>query len=157
MSANKKTLIIGIGNMLMKDEGIGIHAIHLLIDKNLDETADIEIVDGGTLGIGLLEYMKDKSKIIIIDAIDLKEAPGSIFRFNFNDINGYFQHPKFSMHQIDILDTINILHTLYNHFPEIIVIGMQPFDVSLGMQLSEQAQNRLNELLNLVIKEIHHS
>lgn len=151
---NKKILIIGIGNVLMKDEGIGIHAIHKLVEKNFILSPEIEIIDGGTMGLGILEYMKDKNMIIIIDAVDFKQAPGTIYKFNFNSIKNYKKHPEYSMHQIDILDTINILHTLYNHFPDIIVIGMQPFDISFGLQLSEVAQNKLDELLELVIHEL---
>jgi hydrogenase maturation protease len=150
----KSTLVIGIGNILMKDEGIGIHVINTLINKDLHHNQDIEIIDGGTAGLGMLEYMKDKQKVIIIDAIDFKQPPGSLYRFNYSENDSYKKADKYSVHQIDVIDTIHILHTVYNHYPEIVIMGMQPFEIELEMNLSENAQEKLKELTDLVMKEI---
>jgi len=149
-----KTLVIGIGNILMKDEGIGIHVINSLISNEAHKKYNVEIIDGGTTGLGILEYMRDKGKVIIIDAIDLGSPPGTLFRFGYADTPGYKQATKYSIHQVDIIDTIDILHNVYHHYPEIIIIGMQPYEIEIEMQLSENARPKLSELVNLVIKEL---
>jgi hydrogenase maturation protease len=154
MGNKSSSLVIGIGNILMKDEGIGIHVINLLIDQGFQEIPGLEIIDGGTAGLGMLEYMKDKQKVIIVDAVDFKQPPGTLYRFNYNDNESYKKAAKYSVHQIDVIDTIDILHNVYQHFPEIIIIGMQPCEIELDMQLSENAQLKLNELTGLVIKEL---
>jgi hydrogenase maturation protease len=152
-----RVVVIGIGNILMKDEGIGIYVINELINNGFHEKYDIEIIDGGITGLGMLEYMKDKEKVIIIDAIDFNSPPGTLFRFNYADNPAYKQATKYSIHQIDAIDSIDLLHNVYCHYPEIIIMGMQPYEIEIDMQLSDHANSKLSDLTALVVKELENA
>ena len=129
----------------MGDDGLGIHVINLLKKEKLPDY--VELVDGGTKGLNLINYFEGKDIAIIVDAIDLEKEPGDVIVLKDEEIRKYF-HVKYSVHEIgiiDLLDTATLLEILPEH---VILIGMQPHNIELTTDLSESIKKGLPNLIN---------
>jgi len=126
-----KTLILGIGNTLLADEGAGIHAIHYL-EKNT-HSDDIELLDGGTLSFTLAGPIEEADQLIVIDAAELDSAPGTVKAFIGDDMDIYLgSHNKRSVHEVGLIDLMTIAR-LTEHLPvNRALIGIQPESVDWG-------------------------
>jgi hydrogenase maturation protease len=145
-------LVLGIGNVLLKDEGIGAHVAQRLPSLSLPE--NVEVIDGGTMGLELLYLMENRDKVILIDAIQTTEPPGTIFRFQAREIPGIIKENKLSFHQLGIYDTFKVSQYLGRQLPEIIVIAVQPKDISMGTELSPEIEAKIPEIFNRILEEI---
>lgn len=145
-------LILGVGNILLTDEGAGVHAIQELQRRSLPE--NVEIIDGGTMGLELMWLMENRQKIILIDAVQTHEPPGTIFRFTPNDIGKISGGRQVSFHQLGFLDTLKVARYLGKEPPEIIIVGIQPKSIEMGMELTPEIKARLPQLLECVMKEV---
>jgi hydrogenase maturation protease len=147
-----KTLVLGVGNLLLSDDGVGIHAIRRLLEQDcLPE--DVQVVDGGTAGLYLLCYLEDVDRLVIIDCIDAKQAPGAILRMAGEDIPTYLSM-KVSPHEITLPDLLASAR-LRDLVPrEVVVWGMQPASLDVGVELSPQLAARLDTLVECVVNEV---
>lgn len=150
MEAQKKVLILGVGNLLLKDEGVGVHVVKRLKDANLP--SDVEVLDGGTLGLDLLFYMEGRKKVIVIDAVKGGKTPGTLYRFTDSDL-GAMPKISFSAHEIDLVDVLKVAHFL-GHKPEMVFIGIEPKDISEGLEISPEIEERIPKIIDLVMREI---
>ncbi|MEK6591378.1 MAG: HyaD/HybD family hydrogenase maturation endopeptidase [Nitrospinota bacterium] len=147
-----KILILGIGNILLRDEGVGVRVIERL-QRDYRFHPNIEIFNGGTAGLGILNLLEGVDYLIIVDAIDGKNQPGSLYRFKFEDIP-VNQTKKFSPHQIGILETLTLKKTL-DKIPDTTIIAIQPKDCNnFGMELTPEIENKIPDIINLVMKEL---
>ena len=147
----KPVLVLGIGNILLKDEGVGVRVADKM--KAMTLPPDVEVMDGGTMGLNLMYYIEERKKVVVIDAVRAGEPPGIMYRFTDNDIadkKGLLR----SAHGFDFLDVINISKFLGNKPPEIVFIGIEPEDISDGLELSPVIEKRIPALIELVMKEI---
>lgn len=145
--------ILGIGNTLYQDEGLGIHALPL-VEKYLAQVENIEIVDGTTDGMRLLAPVEDTDYLIVIDAINAGKPGGTIIILEGDDIPAYFGI-KMSIHQLGFQEVL-MASKIRDRYPKhIVMIGMQPTSLELGVELSETNQNKLEELVALVVKQVH--
>ena len=146
-----KRLILGVGNLLLMDEGIGVHAVEQLLESKalLDE---VEIVDGGTAGLNLLSYLEGVDKLVIIDAVETGGPPGTIVRIAGDKVPAYMAL-KISPHEITLPDFLAAakLRDLYPN--EVIVWGMQPKSFEVGVDLSPEVESQMAILLENVIRE----
>jgi len=148
----KKVLILGIGNYLMGDDGVGVHVINLLKKEKLPEY--VEVVDGGTNGLNLLNFIEGKDIVIIIDSIDLKKTPGEIIILKNEEIKKYFRL-KCSVHDIGLVDLLDTA-TLLNILPKsIILVGVQPDKISLQTELSETVRKSVPKIIDNIKKIIN--
>ena len=145
-----KVLIIGIGNPLMSDEGIGIRIIEELGKKH-NLPPHVSLLDGGTAGYALIDYMKGYEKVIIIDAVRGGKRPGSIYRLTSKEI---IQQPqlKLSGHQIDFSEVIHLAEKL-GELPEMVLIGVEPLKIDYGMELSREVKKVTASVIQSVLKE----
>jgi hydrogenase maturation protease len=146
-----KDLVLGVGNLLLSDEGIGIHAVRLLEEmKALPES--VEIVDGGTAGLNLLTYLEGVDRLVIIDAVQTGEPAGSMMRIAGDKVPAYMAL-KVSPHEITLPDFLAAakLRDLYPR--EVIIWGMQPECLDVGLDLSPPVAVCLQDLVNCVIAE----
>ena len=97
---DKKILILGIGNILQMDDGIGPHIINYILESNIQLPDNVDIVDGGTAGYDLLPLLQDRKKIIIVDALKVDDSPGSVYRFKPENI--LEEERTFSLHDVGI-------------------------------------------------------
>ncbi len=145
----KKTLILGLGNILLSDEGLGVHIVNRILESGIVIPGDVEIIDGGTAGFDLLELMMGRKKIIVVDALRVDDAPGSIYRFPPEQIAS--SRNAMSLHEIGIRELISTLRML-GHDPEIEIIGIVPSDVStFNTYLSAAVENSMPRAIDMVM------
>ncbi|MDA8158915.1 MAG: HyaD/HybD family hydrogenase maturation endopeptidase [Deltaproteobacteria bacterium] len=145
------TGIIGIGNLILKDEGLGVHFINLLREKYIFN-GDIKLIDGSTLGYGLLDDIFGLDDIIVVDALKTEEGPGRIFKFKNGDIPANLM--KKTAHDVEFIDVITMC-ALQGHNPDITIFAVSPEDCSgVGTELSPPLRDAMPKLENLVLEEI---
>jgi len=128
-----ETLIIGIGNSLLSDEGAGIHALNYLQSK-YPEIPNLTFLDGGTLSFTLATWIEDCLNLIVFDAAELHQPAGSVKTYVGSAMDEYLGSSKRSAHEIGLLDLIHIAR-ITNHLPENrALIGIQPLAVDWGME-----------------------
>lgn len=143
----KRKIILGIGNLLNRDEGVGVHAVRALQTKNaLDGW---EIVDGGTLGLNLLPLVEESSHLIVLDAIDRQQEPGTLIELARDEIP-LFNAIKMSQHQLLFQEVLALAH-VRGHLPaHLVLLGIQPADLDIGVELSPLVARALPQLLTRV-------
>ena len=149
----EKTLILGVGNYLMSDDGLSVHVLERLQNSNLIPE-EIEMVDGGTCGLDLLRYLEGVTNLIIIDAINQRGSlPGSIIRLEGNQVPAYLSL-KISPHDIGLPDLLATAK-LRDLYPEkIVVLGIQPASLELSVDLSPQVAEKIDALIELIVQEV---
>ncbi len=151
MENKKNILILGIGNILLKDEGIGVHVVNKL--KEMQLPPDVEVMDGGTSGIDLLYYIEGRKKVIVIDTVMAGEPPGTMYRFTDKDLVMKKSVLR-SAHGIDITDVIKTAEFFGTKPEEIVFIGVEPEVIDEGLELSPLLAKRIDPLIKLVMEEI---
>ena len=144
--------ILGVGNVILKDEGFGVRAAEYL-DHHYTFPENVQIVDGGTLGIELTQYVTGTRKLLVIDSINGGAAPGTVFRFHNDAIMEHFQD-KLSAHEVGIQDVLALLTVTGHKIPDVIVIGAQPFDVEAGVGLSAGMQALLPQIVEQALTDL---
>jgi hydrogenase maturation protease len=143
-------LILGIGNILLSDEGAGVKAVEELQNR-YDCSDAVEIVDGGTVGFELLSYFENRSHILIIDAVKTGNKPGTIVRID--DPPAFFQK-KVSPHQIGLADVMGMAVITDNMPQNIALFGIEPKELSTGLELSPEVAGNLSRLVDMVADEL---
>ena len=149
----KETLLLGVGNLLRRDDGIGPKVIRLLSEnRNSNKLpSGTDMIDGGTDGLGLIEYLKDYKKVVIIDAVEMGLAPGTIKVFTPEEAVISINTDSLSTHGFGIAELIKLAKELDIN-PELVILGIQPGDVGYGEELSEALYSGLNDTLETIIK-----
>jgi hydrogenase maturation protease len=145
-------LVLGVGNLLMKDEGLGVHTVQKL--SNMPLPPEVEVLDGGTMGLELLNCLENRDKVILIDVVNTDEPPGTLFRFTTKEILQVTDNNKLSFHQLGFFDIIKVAQMLDKTLPEIVIIAVQPKEISMGMELTPELDAKLPAIIELVLKEI---
>jgi hydrogenase maturation protease len=148
-----KITILGIGNTLFSDEGVGIHLLPLL-EEALKEVHQVEIIEGLTDGMRLLGPVEEAENLIIIDAINAGKEGGTIISLVGEEIPAYFGI-KMSIHQLGFQEVL-LAAKMRDRYPkQIVMFGMQPTSLELGVELTETNRQKLGELANAVIEQVH--
>lgn len=148
---NKKPVVLGLGNPLFTDEGVGIRVLHQLMAENLSGKA--ELVDGGTDGLTLLNIVEEAEHLIVIDAIDGDLPAGSIQRIEMADIPVLISQ-KLSPHQLGFQEVL-ALAALREKLPDrLILFGVQPASLEWGTRLSPAVKASVPILIELVKSQI---
>ncbi len=145
-----RIVVIGVGNLLFKDEGVGIHAIKALQEMNLP--SDVKLVDGGT-SPDLIAYTRAGDKMIIIDCAKSGGKAGEIYRFKPEDLaagKGILT----SAHEMGVIENLKLMEMTGNKPKETVIIGIEPAEMDLGMELSATLKKRMAEIVKVVLKEI---
>jgi hydrogenase maturation protease len=143
-------LVLGIGNILLSDEGAGVKAVEELQNR-YDCSDAVEIVDGGTSGFELLSYFEDRSHILIIDAVKTGNKPGTLVRIE--DPPAFFQK-KISPHQIGLADVLGLAAITDNLPRNTTLFGIEPKQLSTGLDLSTEVARNLSRLVDMVTAEL---
>jgi len=143
-------VIIGCGNLLLKDEGVGVHLIEYL--KKVDLPKDVELVDGGTAGLNLIDFIKNAQKVVIVDAVKAGGQPGDIYSFSPQDFETETSL-KTSLHDITLKDVFRIMRQT-DSLPNIKIIGIEPKEIDIGTELSGELKEKLARLSEIVLKEV---
>lgn len=148
----KKINIIGIGNTLYSDEGVGVHIIPYL-NEALADYSNVEVIEGTTDGIKLLGPIEEADYLIIIDAVNAGKEGGSIITLLNDQIPAYFGI-KMSIHQIGLQEVINAARVREKLPAEMVLFGIQPYSLELGLELSDIVKGSIPKVEELVIKQV---
>jgi len=148
---NSKIVVIGIGNLLLMDEGIGVHTINELEKHDIPES--IEIYDGGTGGFKLIDLMHGAARVIFIDAVETGKVPGSVTIFCAEEVRSIYNKKKYSLHDTDLMEIIKMTEMLGNP-PMIEIVGIQPKTINYGTTLSKELTDSMSNIVNSVLKRI---
>jgi len=144
--------VLGIGNILLSDEGVGVHAVNA-IKKRYAFSPEIEILDGGTMGLDLLPVFQTQNKIIIIDAVDFKKEPGHVGAIEGNKIPTVL-NTKLSVHHIGFSDLLYAAKLTRDISPEVYLVGIQPKSLAVGLELTDEIRTRLDDIIELAIQKL---
>ncbi len=150
-SRRKPVLVLGIGNILLSDEGFGVRVIERMQAMALSE--DVDIVDGGTAGVDLLDILAGREKVIVVDAIDADCSPGTVLRFGIAQLMQKEQ-ADLSMHELGIAETILMTKQLGCAPKEVIVFGIQPQNIECGLELSHNLQPVVQKVVEYILVEL---
>jgi len=141
--------VLGIGNLLMHDDGAGIHTINMLIENYAFEP-EIQLIDGGTMGSELLPIFEEADKLIIVDAVNFNEKPGFIGTIENDDILTRLM-TKLSMHHLGLTDVLSQVKLLDIEPSQIYLVGIQPEELNeMTMELSEAVSSRMDKMVEIV-------
>ena len=147
-----KTLVLGVGNLLLSDDGVGVHTIRRLQEvAQLSE--EVQVLDGGTMGLDLLYYLEGVSHLLIVDAVEMGDPPGALARIVGDQVPAYLSL-KMSPHEIGLPDML-FAAKLRDLYPEEVVVwGMQPETTEVGLDLSPQVAAQVDALVAKILEEL---
>lgn len=148
---SKKILILGVGNILLRDEGLGVKTV-ALFKKTYALPKNIACIDGGTAGLGLISVFKGVTRAIIVDAVRAGGKPGDIYIFNSENITSKTK-PVSSTHGVGIAELIAMLK-FQGISPSITIIGMEPKDISAGLEVTPEVEKNLFKILETIAEKL---
>ncbi len=144
-------VVLGLGNTLHSDDGIGPQAIERLRnDARVPE--DVTLIEGGTLGLELLTYIWDCSYLLVLDAVDVEQPPGTVVRMSGEELQTL--PGKGSVHQLGVADLLTALRVLAHRMPEVVLLGVQPASTEWGTELSPAVAAVLPGLADAAVAEL---
>jgi hydrogenase maturation protease len=147
-----KTLILGVGNLLLSDEGVGLRVVERLA-TSYDLPEGVRILDGGTLGLDLLYYLEGVENLLIVDAVEMGKEPGTLLRLEGDEVPSFLSI-KMSPHQIGIPDML-FAARLKDLYPRNVVLwGVQPAVLDTGLELSPPVAAQVNALVDKVVEQL---
>jgi hydrogenase maturation protease len=145
-------LVLGLGNKIMTDDGFGVEVVTSLASR-YHFHGPVQLIDGGTLGLDLLPYLEDLDSLLIVDALDMRDEPGKIFRLEGDEVPRAFAS-KLSVHQMGLQDLLAVAE-LQGHVPRNLVVwGVQPECIEMGTKLTAPVAAAVEPLLANVLEEL---
>ncbi len=151
-SSSLGTLVIGLGNPLLGDEGIGTRVVGEL--KELDLPVGVEVVEGGTGGLRLTSLMEGYQRVIIVDAADMGRPPGCVVRFTPSQAQFKTEEAPLSLHQIGLVEALVLAEALEVAPAEVVIIGIQPGRIEGVVGLSPEVEGAIPQAIRMVLGEL---
>jgi len=147
------TLVLGVGNILLSDEGFGVRVAEALL-KRFRFPAGVEVLDGGTLGMELMRFLEGVQRLILIDAVHVQNAePGSFHELRGDSVRLYFRR-KVSLHELGIQEVLASLEVMEKPIREIVVFGVEPVSLEIGLDLTAPVAARVDEAAEKVVMQL---
>jgi hydrogenase maturation protease len=147
-----KTLVLGVGNTLMADEGVGVHVVQRLLAK-YQLPGEVQVLDGGTLGLDLLYYLEGVDNLLLVDAVETGKEDGTIIRMQDEQVPA-FMSMKISPHQVGVPDMLAAAK-LKDAYPKHLVLwGIQPETITLSLDLSPLIASKVDFLADRLVEEL---
>jgi len=148
----KRISVVGVGNPLMRDDGIGVHMVRYLEKLGLPE--GVELIDGGTHSYDLLDIFAEADIVIVVDAIQAGGEPGTIYRAPLDELDlKPNRDTATSLHDINFVEAVHMLR-LMGYDPQFIVFGVQPKEIFLDLELSPEVADKVPRLAELIQEEV---
>lgn len=147
-----RILVLGIGNILLSDEGVGVHAAAAL-QRRYRLPDCVEVVDGGTAGMELCGYIAGADCLIVIDAVRVGQPPASIVTLADDEVRAFFK-TKLSPHQVGLSDLLATLKITGESPSRVVLVGVQPKSLDMGMELTPEVAARMDRVLDAVVGEL---
>jgi len=149
----KSTVVLGLGNPLMGDEGIGVYLVEELA-KSAAQYPSVDFIDAGTGGLAVLHYIEGRRKAVIIDCAFMDEEPGVIRRFTPEEVRTRKVLAHQSLHEVDLMRTLDLARQLGQAPDEVVLFGVQPEQIEFGRGLSPTLAARTNEYISSILHEL---
>jgi hydrogenase maturation protease len=148
-----ETLVLGLGNILLGDEGVGVRVVERLLEQ-YEFPEGVQVMDGGTLGLDLLPYVEETSRLLVIDAVQANKPPGTLLRMEGDEIPVFLDASKVSPHQEGLQDLLAVA-VLKGYLPEEVVFwGAQIESLGVGLELSDPVAAQVDALGEKVLQEL---
>jgi len=148
----QQTLVLGLGNILLADEAVGVRVVERL-QELYEIPGEVQVLDGGTLGLDLLPYVDDAERLLVVDAVDLDAEPGTVARLEGDDVP-VFLSVKVSPHQVGLADLLTAAR-LRGHLPgELVLWGVQPGEIAVKLGLSPPVAAQVDLLVEKAVAEL---
>jgi hydrogenase maturation protease len=151
MSKSIPLLVLGLGNVLLEDDGIGAAAVALLVER-YEPPLGVDVLDGGTLGLSLLPYLEDADAVILVDAIRADKTPGSFVRLDGDDVPPAVA-TRLSPHQVGVADLLDGARWLEQYPARLVLLGLVPERMDLAVGLSRRVRLALPTLVDHIVDE----
>jgi hydrogenase maturation protease len=150
-------LILGIGNILLRDEGVGVHVVQEIEARvargEVRLSEDVEVYDGGTFGIDLVDAIANRRKVIVIDAVQADAPPATVLKFRGADL-ALKKTADLSLHQVGLLETLAMARQLGCEPQEVVIFGIVPKDMGSGLELSAEVAAVVPQVVKLALAEL---
>lgn len=173
-----RVLVLGLGNILLKDEGVGVHIAQRLQELALAD--NVEVMDCGTASLDVLLLAPGIEKLVVIDALRANKEAGTIYKARLKteeqdkleqifraktslssqtsgtsvSCSGFSSDSRISLHQIGLIDALAVAERINCAPKEIVIIGVEPEKIDCGLELTDKVKQRVPEIINTVLKEI---
>ena len=147
-----RAVVLGIGNTILTDEAAGVRAVELL-EQRYQIPDDVLVIDGGTSGMEMIEDLSDLDFLIVIDVVKTGAAPGTVVKIAGDEIPVFFRR-KLSPHQIALPDVLASLELLDAMPKEIVVLGVEPISLELGMEMTDTVAAKVPLLVEMAVMEL---
>jgi hydrogenase maturation protease len=147
-----RIVVLGVGNILLSDEGLGVRAIERL-QRAYSFPPEVELIDGGTCGMELLEDIECLDALIMVDAIRADKVPGTPILLTGGAIPVFFK-TKLSPHQVGLCDVLATLEFLGRAPKDTTIMGLQPYSLALGMELSSEIEASMPALMQMLVAQL---
>jgi len=148
-----KFRILGVGNPLRRDDGVGVHAVRELAQR--DWPPGVEVIDVGTDGFALVTFLQDAEGVLLIDAVACGKAPGTVVTFSPEDVRSWMEGGSLSLHEAKVGPLLQLAQAL-GFCPAVRLVGIQPADWGWGQELSPPVAAALPEVVRTVEREVTH-
>lgn len=147
----KRIMVLGIGNLLMSDDGFGVHVVRKLAEMGLPDT--VELVDGGTHSYDLLDYFEQSDICFVVDSMHTGGKPGTVYRAPLDELGLTPNADIQSLHEISFAEAMHMVRLL-GHNPEVIVYGIEPEYIDIGLELTPVVAEKVDWVAGKIYKEI---
>ena len=151
-SHKQRFVVVGLGNVLLGDEGVGIRVVEALSKRTLPSW--VEVISGGVAGHRLIEWLEDVHKAVIVDAAQMRKPPGTVVRFRPEEVTSRRAPARLSLHEGDLLGTLKLAESLGIRPREVVVYGVQPARMDPGMTLSPEVLRAVPDVVARVLEEM---
>lgn len=147
-----KTLVLGVGNKLLSDEGVGVHVVERLAAGN-GIPEEVQLLDGGTLGMDLLYYLEGIENLLLVDAVETHKEPGMMIRLEGEEVPAFLAM-KISPHQIGVPDMLAAARFKDLYPKRLVLWGIQPELLEIGLDLSPLIESKMDELVGNIVEQL---
>jgi len=152
LKANPQITVLGVGNILFSDEGVGVRVVEQL-EREYCFPEHVAVVDGGVLGVHLLGVIAQADHLIVVDAVRNEGRPGDLYRLSGDQIPRRIR-AKNSLHQVDMLEALTLCAAI-DRSPQTVILGVEPADITtLGLELTASVAARVRDLMGMVLDEL---
>jgi hydrogenase maturation protease len=151
MTENKRIVVLGLGNLIRSDDGVGVHAVRVLTqDPRVPDY--VEVIEGGTTGLDLLPAIEDATHVLALDAVNTGAAGGTLKRFDMSQLGLLPGSP--SVHQLGFADLMEALRWMDKASKQVVLLGVQPSETGWGTTLSREVEAALPRLIQAALAEL---
>lgn len=147
-----RAVVLGIGNTILTDEAFGVRCVEAL-ERDYAVPDTVQLIDGGTSGMEMIEDLSNLDFLIVLDVLKTGSAPGTVVKIAGDDIPVFFRR-KLSPHQIALPDVLASLELLDAVPKEIIVLGVEPISLELGLEMTPTVANQIPEVVSRAVQEL---